>query len=280
MILEMNISLDNDGLNMGTDEDKLYVRCKRNMYSYCKKDMSEVSHDTIFRKDGKARGFSCFEDFIYLTDFCDLYILSKNNFEVLGVYRIGNDLSSDLGVVRFDSSNAYIGVRNGKMAVFNVRTYDTHVFELADSSFWDFCVVENRIYAGTVQGELLEIDTGKMQVLRKISLGKKNIYSVVQQGRFLYTVSQDMTIKAIHIDTLEVVFQAKKSVKGMARILRFYQENLIVADSNKVSVWNANTLQYQNTTEFPTGQYNKGIVLSSGVLFGSDSHNIYRKILT
>ena len=276
---EKIINLDNDGLNMGADEDRVYVRCKRDMRSYYKKDMTEVAQDAIFKKDRKARGFSLFEEFIYLTDFCDLYILNKNDFKVLSVYKIGNDLSSDLGAVRFDSSNAYIGVRNGKMAVFNIQTHATQMFELTDSTFWDFCVFKNRIYAGTVQGELLEIDTGKMQVLRKVSLGKKNIYSVVQYKDFLYTVSQDMTIKMIHIDTLEVVSQAKKAVKGMAKILGVHQENLIVADSNKVSVWDANTLQHQDTIEFPTGQYNKGIVLSGDVLFGSDSQNIYRKTL-
>ena len=275
MISRKCINLHNDGLNMATDEDTLYVRCKRDMYSYNKEDLLEAGHAVIFKKDGKARGFSLFGNSIFLTDFCDLYMLNKNDFQVSAVYRIGSDLSSDLGAVRFDSSNAYIGVRNGKMAVFNIQTHDNHIYDIADSSFWDFCIIGNRIYAGCVQGELLEIDTEKMQVLRAVSLGKKNIYSVVPNGKFLYTVSQDMSIKAIRIDTLEVAFQVKKAVKGMARILGVYQENLIVADSNKVSVWNASTLNHQKTIEFPTGQYNKGIVLSGDMLFGSDTNHIF-----
>ena len=273
------IQLDNDGLNLAVDEDRLYVRCKRDMYAYDHKNISEAAHAHIFKKDGKARSFSLFGNSIYLTDFCDLYILSKNDFQVSAVYRMGSDLSSDLGAVRFDSSNAYIAMRNGWMVVFDTLTHDYHIHDVVDSSFWDFCNVEKRIYAGTVQGELLEIDTGNMQVLRKVSLGKKNIYSVVPHGQFLYTVSQDMSIKAIHIGTLEVAFQAKKAVKGMARILGVHQEKLLIADSDKVSIWNANTLQHQCIIEFPTGQYNKGIVLSGDTLFGSDLHGVYQMTL-
>ena len=279
MMPETVIELDNDGLNMAADENRLYVRCKMDMCSYSKKDMSELSCNTVFKKDGKARTFSLFGDFVYLTDFCDLYILNKNDFQVLQVFRIGHDLSSDLGVVRFDSFHAYIAVRNGAMAVLDVLTHEYRVCDVASSSFWDFCVIDNLIYAGTTQGELLEIDTGKMQVLRKVLLGNKNIYGVVRYGDYLYTVSQDMSIKALHADTLEIAFQAKKATKGMARILGVYQENLFVADSNKVSVWDTSTLHHQDTVAFPTGQYNKGVLLSDGMLFGSDSHYIYQMIL-
>ena len=276
---EMVAALANDGLNMAADENKLYIRCKRDIYIYNRTDMSEAAHSIIFKKDGKARGISVFGDFIYLTDFCDLYILNKNDLQVLEVYRIGNDLSSDLGAVRFDASNAYIGIRNGKIAVLNLLTHDLQIHSLCDSSFWDFCVVKNRIYAGTVGGELLEINTEKMLVLRKVSLGRKNIYSVLQCGQFLYTVSQDMSITAIDINTLEVTFQAKKAVRGMAKILGCYEESLIVADSNKVSFWQINTLQHQKTIGFPTGRYNKGALLWENKLVGSNFSGIYQLAL-
>ena len=279
MTPEMMVHLKNDGLNIAVAGGRLYVRCMRSMFSYDTVNMTETAHEVVFKKDGKARGFSLFGDFVYLTDFCDLYILAKDRLQVLDVYRLGGDLTSDLGAVRFDATNAYIGVRNGKMAVMDMCTHDACMYSVTDSSFWDFCVLGNCIYAGTVHGELVAIDTEDMQVVKKASLGKKNIYSVVPYGKFLYAVSQDMTIKAIDIDTLEVAFQAKKAVGGMARILGVDGERLLIADSNKVSVWDVHTLGHQDTIAFPTGSYNKGIVLSGGILYGSDLQGIYRMML-
>ena len=279
MTPEAVIRLDNDGLNMAADENRLYVRCMRGMHSYDMATLSQAAHAVLFKKDGKARGFSLCGAFVYLTDFCDLYLLTKCDFQVVGVYHIGKDLSSDLGAVRFAASTAYIGVRNGRMAVFCAQTQAIKRYDVADAGFWDFCVVDNHIYAGTVQGELLKIDTEKMQVLQRVSLGKKNLYSVVRYGDFLYTVSQDMSIKAICMETLAVAHQAKNAVKGMARILGFHGDSLIVADANKVSFWHAGSLRHQDTAAFPTGSYNKGIVLVGDTLFGSDSRHIYRMTL-
>ena len=279
MAPEVILSMENDGLNLAVDADRLYVRCKRTMHSYALKDMVQTAHAVIFKKDGKARGFSFFENGIFLTDFCDLYMLDKDSFQVSGVYRIGQDASSDLGVVRFGGSNAYLAMRNGGMAVMDVDTRAVSLHQPDDVSFWDFCITKDRIYAGTVRGELLEIDAQTVQVLRRVSLGKKNIYSVVPRGRRLYTVSQDASIKAVDMDALAVAAQAKKAVCGMARILGCYRDDLLVADSGKVSVWRADTLQHRDTFDFPTGDYNKGIVLAEDTLYGSDGHHIYRMAL-
>ena len=276
---DLAVRLPNDGLNMALDQGFLYVRCRRSMHKYDLNNMRKVAQNVIFNKDGKARAFSVNGDEIYLTDFCDLYILDKSDFTVRHSQRIGTDASSDLGAVRFDEQNAYIGMRNGKMAVMDVQTRAVSIRQPGDSSFWDFCAFDGRIYAGTVAGELLEIDTQSMRALRKTSLGNKNVYSVVPHERLIYTVSQDMTLKAAHIETFEVIAQAKKAVRGMARILGFAGDRLIVADSGKVSIWDASALMHIETLEFPTGQYNKGIALAENTLYGSDFQAIYRMTL-
>ena len=279
MMFEAIIALENDGVNMAVHGSRLYVRCKRRMHSYEMAGLSEVAAETIFKKDGQARRIALSGDTLYLTDFCDLHMLDANDFRVKATYRIGQDLSSDLGAVRFDATHAYIGMRNGKMVALEQSTGKYRIHDICESSFWDFCIVGNHIYAGTVQGELLEIRTENMQVRRRITPGTKNIYSVLPSGEFLYTVSQDMSIKAIRIDSLEVVCHARKAVKGMARILGVLDSNVLVSDSGKVSFWSSDALRHQKSVEIPTGRYNKGIVLSENVLFGSDLENIYRMLL-
>ena len=269
------LDLENDGLNMAADGQFLYMRCKRAMLKYSLTDMSPVAQNVIFKKDGKARNFSICEKYVFLTDFCDLYILDKNNLQVSEVMRLGEDLSSDLGVVRFDDRKAYINIRNGKMAVMDIESRAVSKFDISDSSSWEHCVVGSRIYTGTVNGELVETDTNSMQLVRKIGLCKKNIYSMVHQDGVLYTVSQDMTIKVVNIETLETVCTAKKAVKGMTRILGIYKNWLVIADGG-ISLWDKQTLELHNRFSFPTGHFNKGAILYDNVLIGSDFQSIYK----
>lgn len=265
----------NDGLNMALDAQSLYIRCKRTMYKYSLSDMSQTAYNDIFKKDGKARSFSICEKYVFLTDFCELYILEKDNLQILEILRLGEDLSSDLGAVRFDAQKAYICIRNGKIAVMDIDTKKYQKHDISNSTFWDFCVVGNSLYAGTVQGELLEVDTTNMRVNKKTGLGKKNIYSTIFNDNLIYTVSQDMTIKATNIDSFEVACVAKKAVRGMAKILGTYKNVLIVADSNKISIWDDKTLQLQNEFAFPTGHFNKGVILNGNKLYGSDYQGVY-----
>lgn len=81
--MEINkiFDLENDGVNMAVDGQFLYIRCKRVMHKYNLTDMSLATQNIIFKKDGKARGFAIYDNLIFLTDFCDLYILNKNDLQ-------------------------------------------------------------------------------------------------------------------------------------------------------------------------------------------------------
>ena len=113
-----------------------------------------------------------------------------------------------------------------------------------------------------------------MKLIRKTELCKKNIYSVVHHNGIIYTVSQDMTIQAVDIKTLEFVCVAKKAVKGMTRILGVHNDLLVIADSG-ISLWDKHTLVLKERFDFPTGQYNKGVLLYDNILIGSDFQSIY-----
>ena len=148
------LDLENDGLNMAIDGQFLYIRSKRTMYKYMLSDMGLVAEKVILRKDGKSRSLSICEKYIFLIDFCDLYLLHKDNLSIADVLHLGVDLSSDLGAVRFDEQRAYITIRNGSMAVMDIDTKTVINSTISDSSSWDFCIVGNRSHRRKVQSHL------------------------------------------------------------------------------------------------------------------------------
>lgn len=272
------LDLENDGLNMAADERFLYIRCKRAMYKYDMSDMRLSAANEIFKKDGKARSFSLCEKYVFMTDFCDLYMLDKRDLHLLDILRLGENLSSDLGEVRFDARNAYISIRNGGMAVMDLNTKEISKTVIAETSSWDFCVANTRIYAGTVGGELIEIDTNNMRVLRKNKICSKNIYSVVYHNGIIYTVSQDTTIKAVDAADLNVIGEKKKAVKGMVRILGIRKDCVVIADGG-ISLWDKQTLNLVDRFDLPTGHFNKGALLHDDILFVSDYKSVFRRRL-
>jgi len=132
------LDLENDGLNLATDGYYFFVRCKRTIYKYRLTDMSLTAENVVFKKDGKTRNFSICENYLFLTDFCDLYILHKNDLQIAGLIRLGKDLSSDLGAVRFDEYKAYINIRNGKMAIIDIKTKTVSIAENKQFEFLGF----------------------------------------------------------------------------------------------------------------------------------------------
>ena len=114
-----------------------------------------------------------------------------------------------------------------------------------------------------------------MEVIRKISLCKKNIYSVVYEDGLLYTTSQDKTIKVADAITFEILNVAKNVVAGMVGIVGIHEDNLIIAGNRTpFSFWDKKTLQLRKNIDFP-----RSAILHNGVLFGSDHQSIYKMIL-
>ncbi|MDD4292194.1 MAG: hypothetical protein PHX51_08200 [Clostridia bacterium] len=268
------IEIENDGLNMAIDGGYLYIRAKRSFFKYNLADMSLVGQNVVFAKDGKSRNFAVCGKYLIATDFCDLLVIDKTDLHVVDIMRLGQDLSSDLGVVLCDEHNAYINVRNGRMAVLNVETLSVKMFDICEESSWEHSIVGNLIYTGTVGGGLVETDKTDMRMLRKIRPCRKNIYIIVYDDGILYTVSQDTTIKAIDAKILNVVRAANHAVKGMTRIIGIYRDMLVIAN-NGIYLWNKQTLELQGRVEIPTGQYNKGALLHDNLIVGSDFQNVY-----
>ena len=274
MELKRLLELENDGLNMAVSGDFLFVRCMRSMIKYRLSGMGLEVRNVIFKKDGKARGFSVCDRYVFLTDFCELYILDKGDLSIIEVARLGTDNSSDLGAVRFGGERAYISIRNGMMAVMDINARTAETFRVGETSSWDHCVAGKRLFSGTVGGELVETDAESMRPARKVRLCGKNICSVVHYDGTLYAVSQDMALRAVDAETLEVTGIARKAVRGMAKILGIHGGLLVIADRG-VSIWDRQTLRLRERLDLPTGHFNKGALLHGKSLIGSDYRYIY-----
>ena len=268
------LDIENDGLNMVVEGHYLYIRCNRSMYKYDLNKMKFTEQNNIFKKDGKARGFTIFNDLVFLWDFLDIYILNKKNLEVISVLRLGENLSSDVcGVMWFDTPKAYVKIRNGWVYVLDIDTKHFDKVQLSDTSFWCNCITRNHLFAGTVNGELLEVNKATLKLTRKMQLCKKNIYGIIFKDGLLYTVSQDQTIKVVDAVSLETVKTAKKAVVGMVDIVRIHNDTLIVAgERNPLSFWDKKTLELRNSFDFP---FNRNSILNNNSLFVSDRQSVY-----
>ena len=272
------LDLKNDGkINMAVDGEYLYIRCLNAMYKYDAQNMRLAARNEIFKKDGKSRGFDIFGDLIFLKDFLDLYILRKDDLQMVDMVRLGENLSSDVGgVMWFDAPNVYVKIRNGKIYNLNINTKEIVRHDVTDSSFWAYCIVDDKIYAGTVKGDLAEIDKEILTVSRKISLGRMNIYNVVYRDGLLYTLSQDTNIKVVDVSSFEIAATVRNAARGMSNLLGIYNNCLVVADSGNISFWDTDGLKLREKFPFKSGWNNSGVRLFGNVLYGSDYNSIYR----
>jgi len=275
------LDLPTDGKpDMAVDGQFLYIRCLRTMHKYDLTDMSLAARCAMFAKDGRARGFSIFGEYIFLHDFLDLYILHKGDFQVIDNIRLGADLSSDIGgVMLYDPPRAYVKIRNGRLYIYDTETRTVQKYVVNDSSSWCHCVAGDGVYLGTVKGELIDVRLEDLRVRRRIDLHKKNVYSAVLGNGLIYTLSQDGAIKAVDAASFETALAAKKAVRGMAAILGIHGDDLVVADSGQIALWDARTLAPRERFDFPVGWNNHGVILSGGALFGSDADGVYRAML-
>jgi len=273
------IQLENDGITMEADDDYLYVRCKREMHKYDLSDMKLVVKNIIFKKDGKARQFAVGDDYIALTDFCDLYILNKDDLSVSGVLKIGVNQSSDLCEVRCAGNTAYLSIRNGVFATVDLYGQTVHKEKLCTGSTWDMTLAGDFLYAGTTTGELLEIQKDELNLFKKAQLCKPNIQGVVFHKGIIYAASRDKALRIIDADTFETILTINKVISTTTLLLGIWNDQLISADWNQVSRWDINTLQHIESFNYPTGYYIKGVYLCNGTLYGSDYEYIYQSKL-
>lgn len=195
--------------------------CVKNHYidCLCKKKLQKIDKDSgkvvcekgIFEKEGFAKILLADEKQIFVSDFCTLYLLQEEDYEIVGKWKIGEDLSSDICGMAVDEKRIYCSIRNGKIITVDRDSFVQREYSVADSSMWSLQLYENCLLCGTVDGQLLLLDRETMSLREKLVLSKQNIRSLFVDDKILYAASQDK--KLFQIDLLE--FEIRKVQKNV-----------------------------------------------------------------
>ena len=276
------LGYENNGVCMVTDGQFLYLGSKGIISKYRLEDMVLTASIVIKNKIKKTiysgLWFEIYEDYIFVSDFCDMHVVKKDDLQLLYTVRLGENLSSDItGWLDFDFPNIYIKIRNGKIDVLDINTKKATRLEISCTTCWSHCINGNHIYYSTGTGELLELERYSMQKIRRVQLTKKmNIYSVVFHNNMLYTTSEK-GFKVVDVNTFEIVRHEPNVFSSTeAGILGICGKSFVVVELKKIALFDTQTLQLQDRFDFPTGyRYMRYAVLEGDKLYGSDEHGIY-----
>ena len=165
--------------------------CGKKLLKIDKTSRNILCQKTVFGKDGLSRKLIADDDRIYIYDFCTLYVLGQKDYELLGKWRLGNDLSSDICGMTVDDETIYCSIRNGKVITLDKQSYRQKEFTVSGSSMWSLQTYGLYLIGGTVEGELLLLDKRTLSIEKNLVLGKKNIGSLHIDGEALYAAGHD-----------------------------------------------------------------------------------------
>jgi len=192
------------GIVTGFNITEQYIDCMcgKKLVKIDKYSGDVICQQTVFEKEGLSRKLIADDGQIFVYDFCTLYILSQKNYELLGKWQLGNDLSSDICGIAVDNDTIYCSIRNGKIITLDRQSYLLKEFIVSESSMWSIKTYDKYMICGTVDGELLLLDKSTFLLKKKLVLGKKNIGSLYIVGETLYAASQDGKLFKIDITSV------------------------------------------------------------------------------
>lgn len=186
-----------------------------------------ISSREIFEKEGLARILCANNDQIFISDFCTLYAFRQDNYELLGKWQLGENLSSDICGMTADEDTVYCSIRNGKLVTVNRASFQHREYVISDSSMWNMKVYGRYLLCGSVDGQLLMLDKEMMTVQKRIYLGKQNIRSLFIDNQILYAASQDKKLYKISLPDLEVMDIKRNVHKKMFNCAGLYRDMIV-----------------------------------------------------
>ncbi|MDE7432889.1 MAG: hypothetical protein K2N34_13365, partial [Lachnospiraceae bacterium] len=178
-------------------------------------------------------------------DFCTLYVLNQKNYELIGKWQLGHDLSSDICGIAVDDDAIYCSIRNGKIITLDKQSYQIKEFIVSGSSMWSIKTYNRYLLAGTVDGNLLLLDKSTLSIEKKLNLGKKNIGSLHIDGGTVYAASHDGKLFKIGMGSFEVEISAKNVHKKMFDCAGICEDMLVTVSypCSEIALWNKDTLK-------------------------------------
>ncbi len=219
--------------------------CGKDLLKIDKHSRDIICQRTVFEKEGLSRKLIADDERIFIYDFCTLYVLNQKNYELLGKWQLGNDLSSDICGMAVDHDTLYCSIRNGKIITLDKQSYLMKEFIVSDSSMWSMKTYDPYLICGTVDGKLLLLDKSTLSIEKKLVLGKKNIGSLYIDGEILYAASHDGKLFKMGMRNFEVETSMKNAHKKMFVCAGICKDMLITVSypCSEIALWNKDTLE-------------------------------------
>lgn len=219
--------------------------CGKELIKIDKHSRDIIYKQTVFEKEGLSRKLISDDKQIFVYDFCTLYVLNQKNYELLGKWQLGNDLSSDICGIAVDDDTIFCSIRNGKIIALDRQSYLLKEFVVSESSMWSIKIYDNYMICGTVDGELLLLDKTAFSIEKRLVLGKKNIGSLYIDGETIYVASHDGRLFKIDIKSFEIESLTKNAHKKMFHCAGVYEDMLVTVSfpCSEITLWNKDTLE-------------------------------------
>lgn len=207
----------------------------------------------VFEKEGLSRTLLAEGGQIFIYDFCTFYIFNQADFSLLGSWRLGQDLRSDICGMAADDGTVYCSIRNGKIAAIHRQTFAMREYKVSDSSMWSLNAQGKGLLCGTVDGRLLLLDKGGMSIKKSLALSRKNIASLYRDGDALYAASHDGKLFKISISAFKSLAMAKNAHKKMFSCAGLYSGMLATVSypCSELAFWDKDTLEKRGAVEIP-----------------------------
>lgn len=251
----MDYLIKSEGAVLGFCIQKYYIDflCKKMLYKIDKESRKIVCKKEIFEKEGSARIITADENQIYISDFCTLYVLSREDYEIIGKWKIGQDLSSDICGMTVDEKRIYCSIRNGRIITVDKSSFGKHEYVISDASMWSLKIFNHYLLCGTVDGQLLLLDRDTMLSEKKLILSKQNIRSLYVNGTTLYAACQGKKLFKIDLLKFEIVELQKNVHKKMFDCVGLYNDMLVTVSypCSEITLWDRNTLEKRKEIKTP-----------------------------
>ena len=231
----------------------IYCICRKAVYKVGKESGTVALEKEIFEKDGLARILIADENRVFISDFCTLYILNEADFEVVGKWKIGEDLSSDICGMAVDETKIYCSVRNGKIVTVDKCSFTKNEYEISDASMWSLKVYGDHLLCGTVNGQLAVLNRDTVSVVKRLNLSRQNVRSLYVNGTVLYAACQDKKLFNIDLTNFEVAGCAKNAHKKMFDCVGTYGDMLVTVSypCGEIAFWDLDTLEKRREITTP-----------------------------
>lgn len=224
--------------------------CANKLQKIEKKSGKIIYEKKIFEKDGLARILTADSRQIFVSGFCTLYAFDEHQYELLGCWQLGTDLSSDICGMTMDQDTVYCSIRNGIIITVDRTSFQRTEHVISGSSMWSLKPYRNHLLCGTVAGQLLLLDKASLTIEKSLIISRQNVRSLLidadndSGSSILYASAQDKKLFKIELSRFEILGAEKNAHSKMFDCAGIYHDKLVTVSHpcSGIAIWDKQSL--------------------------------------